>query len=248
LGSIQLFPGRGPVTIADVWRVAPLPGNGTVRVRPARLEDYAAVRALERQAGARASPLTLRQFESRRQAFPEGQWVAECGGAIAGAGSSMIVAWERYPVDPSWKSLTGDGTFLTHDADGRTLFAADVVAESTRRGFGVARALHLARRRLCRRLNLRRVAAALPIPGYAALSGSLTPELYLKRAIWGEIEEPALRFHLAQGFQYCGVLHDFRPEDADSCGHAALVAWLNPLYAPPGPGARAQSQRARKCA
>ena len=248
MGSIQLFPRRGPVTLADVWRVAPLPGSGAVRVRPARLEDYAAVRALERQAAAHAAPLTLRQFESRRQAFPEGQWVAECDGAIAGAGSSMIVAWERYPVDPAWKALTADGTFVTHDPDGRTLFAVDVVAESTRRGFGVARALHLARRRLCRRLNLRRVAAALPIPGYRVLSGSLTPELYVQRAIWGEIEQPGLRFHLAQGFQYCGILHDFRPEDADSCGHAALVAWLNPLYAPPGPSARAQSQRARKCA
>ncbi|HSN19743.1 MAG TPA: hypothetical protein VLS49_03650 [Usitatibacter sp.] len=248
MGSIQLFPRRGAVTLADVWRVAPIATGGAMRVRPARVEDYAAVRALERQAHVGAQATTLRQFESRRQAFPEGQWVVECDGSIAGAGGSLVLAWERHPGDPTWKALTGDGTFLTHDPQGRTLFAFDTVADFSRRGFGVARALHLARRRLCRRLNLRRIAAALPLPGYRALREGLSPELYAERAVWGEMEEPVLRFHLAQGFQYCGILHDFLPEDEASCGHAALLAWLNPLYAPPGPSARVASQRARKCA
>lgn len=246
MGSIQLFPRRGPVTIADVWRVTPMPGAGAIRVRPARVEDFAAVRALEREAHAGARASTLREFESRRQVFPDGQWVAECGGIIAGAASSMIVAWERFPVDPTWEGLTGGGTFLTHDPHGRTLFAFDVVADFSRRGFGVGRALHLARRRLCRRLNLRRIAAALPLPGHRG--DSTPPELYVKRAIWGEIEEPVLRFHLAQGFQYCGLLHDFLPASDDASRHAALVTWLNPLYAPPGPSASVASQRARKCA
>jgi len=248
LGSIQLFPRRGAITIADVWRVAPGVPSGAIRVRPARVEDYAAIRALERQAHLGAHASTLRQFESRRQVFPEGQWVAECYGAIAGAGGSIIVAWESYPAEPNWRALTGDGSFLTHDPHGRTLFAFDAVADFTRRGFGVARALHLARRRLCRRLNLRRIAAALPLPGYRAVRASVSPELYAKRVVWGEIEEPVMRFHLAQGFQYCGILHGFLPEDEASGGHAALVAWLNPLYAPPGPSASIASQRARKCA
>ncbi len=248
MGSIQLFPRRGPVTIADVWRIAPLPGAGTVRVRSARVEDFAAVRALERDAHAGGQALTLRQFESRRQVFPEGQWIAECDGLIAGAGSSLIVSWERCPVDPTWHALTGDGTFLTHDPQGRTLFAFDRIADFSRRGFGVGRALHLARRALCRRLNLRRIAAALPLPGDRADAGCMPPEAYVKRAIWGELEDPVLRFHLAQGFQYCGILRDFLPADADLSGHAALLAWLNPLYAPPGPGGRVASQRARKCA
>jgi len=248
LGSIQIFPRRGPVTIADVWRVAPLPGAGTIRVRPARVEDFAAVRAIERAARPGGPALTLRQFESRRQVFPEGQWVAECDGLITGAGSSMIVSWERCPVDPTWHALTGDGTFLTHDPRGRTLFAFDRVADISRRGFGVGRALHLARRKLCRRLNLRRIAAALPLPGHGAQPGSMEPEAYVRRAVWGELEEPVLRFHLAQGFQYCGILRDFLPADGELAGHAALVAWLNPLYAPPGPSASVASQRARKCA
>jgi hypothetical protein len=248
LGSIQLFPRRGAVTIADVWRVAPVASGGAIRVRPARVEDYAAIRALERQSrlGARAS--TLREFEARRHVFPEGQWVAECDGAIAGAGGSLLVSWHGDPLEPAWRTLAGDGGSLAHDPRGRTLFAFDVVADFTRRGFGVARALHLARRRLCRRLNLRRIAAALPLSGYRALRDSIPPELYARRVVWGEAEEPMLRFHLAQGFQYCGILRGFHGADEESGGHAALVAWLNPLYAPPGPSASVASQRARKCA
>lgn len=248
LGSIQLFPGKAAATLADVWRTAPVPGSGAIRVRGARVEDYAAVRAFERMAPSGAPALTLRQFESRRQAFPEGQWVAECDGTIAGAASSMIVAWDAYPAGETWDAITAGGTFATHDPRGRTLFGCDLVADTSRRGFGAGRALNLARRRLCRRLNLRRIVSALRLPGYAAAREAMPPDLYAKRVVWGEIEEPVLRFHLAQGFQYCGILHDFLPGDAQSAGHAALVVWLNPLYSPPGPTAFAESQRARKCA
>jgi len=253
LGSIQIFPGKAAATkavatLADVWRVAPVPGSGAIKVRAARVEDYAALRALERQAHSGLPPLTLRQFEARRHVFPEGQWVAECGGAIVGAASSMIVAWDAYPIHASWKAITADGTFATHDPHSHTLFGSDLVADASRRGFGVGRALSLARRRLCRRLNLRRIACALPLPGHAALGDEMPPDLYARRAVWGEIDEPLLRFHLAQGFQYCGILPDFFPGEGASARPAALVAWLNPLYAPPGPSAFAASQRARKCA
>src|SRR6185437_3533474 len=123
-------------------------------------------------------------------------------------GSSMIACWEDYTVGHTWSGITGDGTFITHDPSGRTLFGSDLLTDPTRRGYGVARALQQARRRLCRRLNLRRIVAAVRLPGYRALREAMPPELYVKRVIWGEIDEPMLGFHLAQGFQYCGILHD----------------------------------------
>jgi len=39
-----------------------------------------------------------------------------------------------------------------------------------------------------------------------------------------------------------------RPQIVTYLGVAALLAWLNPLYAPPGPPAFEQAQRQRKCA
>lgn len=249
MGSVQYFPRSGSVaTIADVWRAGPVPGSGIVKVRETRLEDFAAIRALHRIAAPFMPALTLRQLESQRHAFAEGQVVAVCEGQVVGVASSLIVRWDAYSAQATWRGITGDGAFTTHDPEGRTLYGSDLVAEASRRGYGVARALLQARRRLCRRLNLKRVIATARMPGYRAFGDTMTPEQYAMRVAWGDIADPAMRFLMAQGFQYCGVLHDYLPDDAESCGHAALFAWLNPLYAPPGPSASAEAQRQRKCA
>ena len=114
--------------------------------------------------------------------------------------------------------------------------------------FGVERALHQARRRLCRRRNLRRIIAAAPLPGYRAVQESMSPELYAMRVIWGDLTEPELRFEMSQGFQYCGIIHGYEPADVESCGHAALIVWLNPLHSPPRPPAAIVPEEPRKSA
>jgi hypothetical protein len=95
MGSVQTFPRRpGVSTIADVWRVAPLAESDSLRVRGMRLSDCAAIRALQRQAAPGVPPWTLQQLESQRHVFPEGQLVAESGGLLVGALSSLVVRWD----------------------------------------------------------------------------------------------------------------------------------------------------------
>jgi hypothetical protein len=245
LGSIiEAFPAkRGTATIADVWRSAPGTSSGSVRVRAARLEDYAAIRALQRAAQPYAAPWSLRQLESFIHAFPDGQFVAVGDGQVIGAAASLIVRWDDYAVDHTWKSITGDGHFATHDPLGRTLYAAQVVADTTRRGFAIARAIFQSQRRLSRRRNLRRIIATAPLSGYGAVHDTMSPQTYAMRVIWGDIGDAGMRFAMSQGFQYCGILHAYMPEDTQSCGHAALLAWLNPLYSPPGPPAYMAPER-----
>jgi hypothetical protein len=228
--------------------VAPLAESASLRVRSLRLEDCAAIRALQGQAMPGIPPWTVQQLESQRHVFPDGQLVAEAGGLVVGALGSLIVRWDDYAVGQDWKEITGDGCFTTHDPAGRTLFGLDPIVVVTRRGFGVARALYHAQRRLCRRLNLRRIIAAARLPGYHAVEDRMTPDLYAMKVIWGDLEDPVLRFPLSLGFDYCGIVHGYRPEDAESCGHAALIVWLNPLYAPPRPPAAIERERSRKCA
>jgi len=249
MGSVQTFPPRpGVSTIADVWRVAPIAGSDALRVRGMRLEDCAAIRALQRQAAPGVPPWTLQQLESQRHVFPEGQLVAEAGGLLVGALSSLIVRWDDYAVDRDWGAMTADGYFTTHDPSGRTLYGMEPIVDVSRRGYGVARALYQAQRRLCRRMNLRRIIAAARMPGYRDVRERMSPELYAMKVVWGDIQDPVLRFPLSLGFHYCGIIRDYRPEDADSGGHAALIVWLNPLYAPPRPPAAIERERSRKCA
>ncbi|HUP97747.1 MAG TPA: GNAT family N-acetyltransferase [Usitatibacter sp.] len=248
MGSIiEVFPSRrGVATLADVWRAEP--AAGPVRVRATRLEDYAAIRALQRAAHPYAAPWSLKQLESQIHAFPEGQFVAVSEGHVVGAAASLIVRWDEYAVDHTWKGITAEGHFSTHDAHGRTLYSADLVADTTRRGFGIARALFQSQRRLTRRCNLRRIIATARLPGYGPFSADMTPELYAMRVIWGDIADPAMRFKMSQGFQYCGILRGYMPEDTESCGNAALLAWLNPMYSPPGPPAFMAPERQLKSA
>lgn len=244
MGSIQTFPRKPAVaTLADVWRTAALQSAGSVEVRPMRLEDYAALRALHRQAEPWHEAPTLRQVESRRQAFAEGQFVAVCDGRVAGVFASLVVTWDP-DAGATRASLTGDGCFTPHDADAATLYAAEMFVEEGKRSVAVARALFQAGRKLCRRMNLRRMTTTTRLEGY----GEGTPERYAMRVVWGDVDDAAMRLRMSLGFEYCGILHGFMPEDTASGGHAALFAWLNPIYAPPRPPAFAQSERPRKCA
>jgi hypothetical protein len=233
-------------SVAAPLRAGPMQGTGSVRVRPAKLEDFAAIRALQRQAHPGLAAWTLKQLESQRRAFPEGQLVADCGGEVVGAASLLIVKWDEFLLDQTWKQVTGDGCFTTHDDSGTTLFGAELVVNLVRRGTGAARSLYLAQRRLCRRLNLRRIIIAARMPGYRAWHEAMSPETYAQRVVWGDIEDPNLRFAMALGFQYCGVIRGYLPEDRDSRGNAALFVWLNPLFSPAEPPANVE--RSRKCA
>ena len=208
-------------------------------IRGTRPDDFAAIRALQRAAYPAIEPWTDTQLAAQLAAFPDGQFVAEIGGRVAGAAASLVVMWDDHGVDHTWKAVTGDGSFRTHDPAGRTLYGAEVVVDAGRRGRGIGRALYQARRALCRRLNLRRIIAAGRLPGYRDVKDVMSPELYAMRVVWGDIADPVLRFQLSEGFHYCGVIHNYLPEDAPSCGHAALIVWLNPRYAPSNPVAPA---------
>jgi GNAT superfamily N-acetyltransferase len=249
LGSIiQAFPRRNAGRLSrgtGAWRAAPVVANGAARVRPARVTDYAAIRALQRHGHSNGTEYSLPQLESQRHAFPEGQLVAERDGQVVGAASSLVVQWDDYVLDPTWKSVTGDGYFSTHDTAGRTLYGAEVVVDLARRGAGVGRALFQAQRRLCRKLNLRRIISALPLSGYHEFRDQMPPELYAQRVIWGDIPDAELRLQMSQGFQYCGIIRNYLPEDAPSGGNAALVVWLNPFYSPNEPPANVDAERRR---
>ena len=246
MGSVEAFPRKpGAGTIADVWRVAPLAGAGELRVREMRLEDCAAIRALQRFAAPALPPSTLQQLESQRHIFPEGQLVAVADGLVVGAASALVVQWDDYALDQTWKTVTGEGYFTTHDPRGRTLYGTELMVDVNRRGFGIGRALYQAQRRICRRMNLRRIIAAARLPGYSAMKDAMSPELYAMKVIWGDIADPMMRFQMSQGFHYCGIIHGYLPDDHESCGHAALIVWLNPLHTPPRPPAAIESERRR---
>ncbi len=169
-------------------------------------------------------------LQQHMQHFPQGQFVVDEGDRIIGTASSLVVLWDDYGLDHTWKSVTGEGTFSTHNMQGRTLYGAEVCVDPTIRKSGVGHLIYQARRRLCREMNLKRIIAAGRLPGYNRHATQMTAELYAQKVVWGDIYDPVLRFQIGEGFQYCGVIGGYLPSDADSLGNAALIVWLNLRY------------------
>jgi len=193
-------------------------------------QDFDGAIALERSVFPDIPAFTHQQFENLLEHFPQGQFVAELDGKIVGMAISLVVLWDDYSLHHTWNSVINYGSFDTHNMKGRTLYGAEVCVDPNVRHQGIGHALYEARRKLCQAMNLKRIIAGGRLPGYGKYADSMLPEEYAKRVIWGDIYDPVLRFQLGEGFNYCGILHDYLPADAASMGNAALIVWLNPDY------------------
>ena len=168
----------------------------------------------------------LQQIET----FPQGQIVAEVDGHLVGAASSLMILWDEWDVEHTWKEITSRGSFNTHNPEGRTLYGAEVFVQPELRGAGIGHALYRGRRQICRKLNLKRIIACGRLPGYHHHADQISALLYAQKVVWGDIFDPVLNFQLREGFDFCGTVDDYLPDDLDSLGHASLIVWLNPRY------------------
>ena len=170
---------------------------------------------------------TLRQ---QIETFPQGQIVAEVDGQLVGAASSLMIMWDEWDVEHTWKEITSRGSFNTHNAEGRTLYGAEVFVQPELRGAGIGHALYRGRRQICRKLNLKRIIACGRLPGYHHHADQISALLYAQKVVWGDIFDPVLNFQLREGFDFCGTVDGYLPDDLDSLGHASLIVWINPRY------------------
>ncbi|MEO8249136.1 MAG: GNAT family N-acetyltransferase [Burkholderiales bacterium] len=167
--------------------------------------------------------------------FGAGQLTAVLNGRVVGCASSLVIAWDEWADEHSWDEITAAGTFDTHNPDGLTLYGAEVFVDPRLRGKRVGHALYQGRRRLCEKLNLKRIMACGRLPGYGKVADQMPIELYAKKVLWGDIADPVLGFQLREGFRFCGIMKHYIPEDDESHGNASLIVWLNPHYDPEQP-------------
>lgn len=201
-----------------------------IRTRNTRVKDFPAVIELCRRVYVHALPWSEGALASHLEVFPEGQFVAEEAGSgrIVGMAASLIVLWDDYSLDMSWRDFTDHGMFTNHDPDGRTLYGAEVMVDPELQGRGIGSKLYGERRDLVRRLGLLRIRAGARLRGYHRYADNMPPEEYVERVVRGEIKDPTLSFQLKHGFEVMGVVLDYLHNDPESLGHAAVIEWLNP--------------------
>lgn len=199
-------------------------------IRHTRGTDIGPLIALQKRVYPTIPPWREELLSKQLEVFPQGQIVAEVDGLLVGAASALVVLWDEWQVEHTWREITARGSFDTHNPEGRTLYGAEVFVHPHLRGSGIGRALYQGRQRICRQLNLKRIMACGRLPGYHRHAGQMSALLYAQKVVWGDIIDPVLSFQLREGFHFCGTVDDYLPEDGESRGHASLIVWLNPRH------------------
>ncbi len=203
-----------------------------IEVRNLTLDDYHELKESMKHAYASLGGQYWREESLARliKVFPEGQIVIVINDKVVGCALGIIVNYNKYGDNHTYKQITGQYTFDTHDPSGDVLYGIEVFIHPESRGLRLARRLYDARKVLCEKLNLRAIVAGGRIPKFGMYSDKHTPKEYIQKVKLREIYDPTLSFQLANDFQIKRVIKGYLPEDHESMGYATLLVWYNVFY------------------
>lgn len=210
------------------------PPTDPIAIRHLAVRDFTRIREIGKALYPKEKPWRPHTLQSQLDHFARGQMVAVESDTdrVVGYAASLIIVWEDYGHGHTWREITANGSFATHDPTGRTLYGADVMVDPVCQGQGIGKLFYAARRQLAVDLNLRRIRAMARMRGYHQHHLTLTPRQYADQVIAGELRDATLSFQLKQGFKVLDVVSGYLKNDPESLGHAAVIEWINDDYSP----------------
>lgn len=165
--------------------------------------------------------------------FPDGQVVIKVNGQIAACALSIVVDYHKFESQHTYKEVTGNYTFDTHNPKGDTLYGIDVFVKPDFRGLRLGRRLYDYRKELCEKLNLKGILFGGRIPNYHEYADKLNPKAYIEKVKSQEIHDYVLNFQLSNDFHPLRVLNNYLEGDKVSKEYAVLLRWDNIYYEKP---------------
>ncbi|MDO8366080.1 MAG: bifunctional GNAT family N-acetyltransferase/carbon-nitrogen hydrolase family protein [Saprospiraceae bacterium] len=205
-----------------------------VNIRPLLLTDYDGLKACMIRAYPQMPEAYWKEPQINRllSIFPEGQLVVTINEQIVGCALSIIVRYDRFGDNHTYREITGNFTFVTHESGGDTLYGIDVFIDPTFRGQRLGRRLYDARKELCEQLNLSGIVFGGRIPNYHEHADVLSPRAYIEKVKNKELHDPTLNFQLSNDFHVSKVLRGYLPGDEESKEFATLLRWDNIYHIP----------------
>ncbi len=165
--------------------------------------------------------------------FPEGQVVIKVNNLLAGCALSIIVEYNLFEDQHTYKDITENDTFETHTDEGDVLYGIDVFIKPDFRGLRLGRRLYDYRKELCEQLNLRGIAFGGRIPNYHKYAEKMSPKEYIEKVKRKEIDDPVLNFQISNDFHPTKILKGYLESDEASNEFAVLLEWNNIYYKKP---------------
>lgn len=184
-------------------------------------------------------------IESLINKFPEGQVVIKINEQLAGCALSIIVDYDDFEEDHTYKDITGNYTFNTHTNEGDVLYGIDVFIKPEFRGLRLGRRLYDYRKEVCENLNLRGIAFGGRMPNYSKFSEKISPKEYIEKVKRKEINDPVLNFQISNDFHPSKVMKGYLEGDQASGEFAILMEWNNIYYKKPSKKAATKKKNVR---
>jgi len=170
------------------------------------------------------------QIQALIDKFGKGQVVIKINGKLAGCALSIIVDYDEFSESHTYKEITQNYSFDSHNDQGDVLYGIDVFIKPEFRGLRLGRRLYDYRKELCEKLNLRGIAFGGRIPNYHKYIHELSPKEYIEKVKRKEINDPVLNFQISNDFHPVKVMKGYLDGDADSNEVAVLLEWDNIYY------------------
>ena len=218
-----------------------------IEISELKLEDYEELKRVMISAYSSMPESFWRekQIQTLLKKFPEGQVVVKINGNIAGCALSIIVKEETIEQPHTYKEITGDFSFSTHNAEGTFIYGIDVFVAPEYRGLRLGRRLYDYRKELCENLNLKGIVFGGRMPNYHKHADVLSPRQYIEKVKNKEIEDHVINFQLSNDFRPVRVLKNYLLGDSASNEYAILLRWDNIYYQKPTAMSKVQKTTVR---